>query len=135
MPKRRQSRWASARITQRAQEVAVVGIEGIDPAARDVVAHQDRIAEAAEIGRRLRQAPRRMQWTADRSVSLQSAVGAKLIYEPALSFVERSVGHPDIAIDVLNAVRRKVSRDIGILEGIGRQARRWDQPEIPAKNV
>src|SRR5260370_21898155 len=101
-----------------------MGIESVDAASGSVIAHENRVAHRAEIGRSLRHAPRRVQGTLQGKVAEQYTPGCEGVHEAALRFVQGSVGDPNgfssiRSRDGLNTVRRKVIGDLRVREVIG----------------
>src|SRR5260370_30267111 len=111
--------WFASRVSQRAEEGARARVERVDPAPGSVVADQNRVAHRTEITRRLRQTPGRMERAMDRKVLLQLTVGGESVHEATLRFVEGRISYPNVAIDILNPVGRKFSRDLRVHKGIG----------------
>jgi hypothetical protein len=60
-----------------------------------------------------------MEGAVDRKVLLQLTVGSESVHEATLPFVEGGVGYLNVAIDVLNPVGRKLSRDLRVCKSIG----------------
>ena len=106
----------AALITERTKESARSGIERIDPASRNVVADQNRVAHRTKIGRSLSETPGRMERTLDGKPSLEAAVGIKDVHKATHCFVEGGVGDPNFAADVLNPIGRKIFRDLRVVK-------------------
>src|SRR6266851_587899 len=112
-------------IAQGAEERAGAGIERVDAAVGNVVGDEQRVAERAKIGGSHRQTPGRMQRAGDAQEHV--ARGIKFVDEAGGGFVATE-GHPEVAPDILNAVRSKAALD-------GRIGKRVDQFEVLVENV
>src|SRR5439155_305730 len=65
----------------------------------------------AEISGSQRDAPGRMERAIGREVFHQITLGIKNVHKATLRFVQGGVRHPNVAIDGLNSIWRKTSRD------------------------
>src|SRR6266852_4295974 len=112
-------------IAQCAEESAGNRIEGVDAAVGNVVGNQQSVTKLAEISRGHRQTPRRMQRAGDAQEHV--ACGIKLDHETGGRFVATE-GHPELAPDVLNAVRSKAALNFRI-------GKRVHQLEVLVENI
>ena len=113
----------AARVAERPQESARLGVKRVDAPARSVVGNQQRIAQESKIVRGQRDAPRRMERTVDINVRNQSARGREGGDKTTLRFVEGRVRDPNRlgAIrsgDGLNAVGCEFLRNVGVDESV-----------------
>ena len=99
------------RVAKRTDELTRFRIERVDPASGSVVADQNRVAHRAEISGSQRDAPGRMERAIGREVFHQITLGIKNVHKATLRFVQGGVRHPNVAIDGLNSIWRKTSRD------------------------
>src|SRR5262249_13419976 len=120
----------AARSPERATELAT-RVEHVD-AAILLVADENVAGELTEADRRARQAPGRIEHAALGEAPQQVSVRVEDIDEAVaqaahivlLGGVLLGVGHPDLAIDVLDAERRKAARDARVVEVAVRDHRR-----------
>src|SRR5437867_2560138 len=115
----------AVRIAQGAEERAGVGIERVDAAAGNVVGDQQSVTERAEISRRHRQTPGRLERAGDAHEHVARSI--KFVHETGGRFVATE-RHPEVAPDVLNAVRSEAALD----RRIGKRAH---QVEVLVENV
>src|SRR5439155_13042526 len=113
----------SACVAQRTKESAGLRIKGVDAPVRSVICDEKRIAHGSKVGRRQCHAPRRVQRTAYRKMSLQNARRRERIDKTALRFVQRGVSNPNgfraVRIgDGLNAIRREFLRNLGVHKSV-----------------
>src|SRR6266702_4502945 len=112
-------------VAQCAEERAGAGIERVDAAVGNVVGDKQRVTERAKIGGSHRQTPGRMQRAGDAQEHV--ARGIKFVYEAGGGFVTAE-SHPELAPDILNAVRSKAALD-------GRIGKRVHQFEVLVENA
>jgi hypothetical protein len=116
------------RVAKRTEELTRFRIERVDPASGSVVADQNRVSHRAEISGSQRDAPGRMERAIGHEVFHQITFGIKNVHKATLRSVQGSERHPNVAIDGLNSIWRKTSRD-------SRVAKRLYQTKCAIKDV
>ena len=112
-----------ARVAERAEESAGLGIKGIDAPAGRVICDEKCIAHRPKVGRRQRDAPRRMERTAEGKVRQQNARGGEGVHKTTLRFVEGSISDPNRFRAIrsshrLNAIGSEFLGNVGVDKSI-----------------